>query len=408
MRFFHTSRHHVHRKLRAFKWFFIPLIIILFADSFMAYRFPVMVDSVIGSYTVMGFIMGLSSLVGTAVDIILPKVVKEGAYGRMFIVACMFGLIFPISTFLGVRSEQLIWFIIAVACWGTYYELMLFAEQDLIAQEEKPSVFVRDWTLVSLCWHGVILVAPLLAGMLLDLPHYIGDSVGLSVYLLSAICFSGLLWLFSVRKKIRLHSKILSHAPAVRAQYLKLLWIPMVASFCLTAWSNLFWVLGALFGEQFTQHGHPAWIIFVTYAAGVLVGSLIELKLTVRNPLRVALVGLIGAGVSLVPVVWVHDSPSIIYAEVFVAAMLFAIAVPLIDSVFTTATLSNPDDELEIIRLQRIMVSLAFMIFPPLLGISADYFGFASTFSIVSFLVAVTCSLLLYIVWRKSSVNPSR
>ena len=129
------------------------------ADGIISFWAPIQIQNVLGSPTVMGLIISFQSVVGFAADLVFPKMLRSArARGLVFWAIMMSGFT---SFFL---VDSVFWpfiaiFLVTMAIWGIYYELIAFANYQFMGS-------VVPLTLRSAAWA--------IAGIFVNLAYFLG------------------------------------------------------------------------------------------------------------------------------------------------------------------------------------------------------------------------------------------
>lgn len=134
----------------------------------MAYTFPILVETTVGSNTILGIIMACSSIAGIAFDIIIPKFFDQKSWFRLLATGIVLSTLVPILILLGINLESIFIFLIASIIWGIYFEFMIFSVQDFVASEEKRVDFTKDWGVINAFWGVATLIGPVVGTYLIS------------------------------------------------------------------------------------------------------------------------------------------------------------------------------------------------------------------------------------------------
>jgi len=104
--------------------FLIPLLLIYFTDSILSFIFPIVVENLSDSNTLLGLIMSLSALIGLICDLIFPQYLKKHSWRFMLFLAIIIEFIFLLTTIFGQMFQVIGFFLLGSLIWGIYYELL--------------------------------------------------------------------------------------------------------------------------------------------------------------------------------------------------------------------------------------------------------------------------------------------
>lgn len=200
----------------------------------------------------MGVILGSSSLVGAIFDIIASKYLKVPHYRKLY--GSMFLLSFSFLMLLYFASTVWI-FVLAMALWGIYWDLLHFANFDFISrtlpEKEHTSAFGIQGVFQSLG----ILIAPILAGLLIEttISHNVFVIAGVML-LASIIIYIGLL---QKSEESNIHLVVTKNQTINWSRELTL-WIVigkqlfpvLILTFLIYITDAFFWTIGPLIAEN--------------------------------------------------------------------------------------------------------------------------------------------------------------
>lgn len=392
--------------------FLSPLFLILLADSMMAYSFPIVVEESLGSASQMGFIIGLSSVAGIAIDVFFPQFVRADSWKKLFSIGIILSLFFPISMLLGTYSYPFLFFAIATFFWGGYFELITFSMQDFIINEEKKKNFNRDWAFINIFWQIASFIAPIVA--IVAFEHSVTTLANQVIFFqIAAFIIFVLITIRNTKDdKKHLQSHVRKSISFLREiQVFELLsskiWVPMAITFLLNVTIAIMWDFGGLFGEVLANETIPGWLFFSCYTVAVMIGSFILASFPVqKKQTQLSLLCLFIGGICIAGFYFTQSS-FIIFSLTFAAYLFFAIVGPLNDSVYSDLASRNKGNEIYLLSLHRLVTSFTYVITPVLVGILIEMFHFKNTFALCGVVIGI-CALLILISRPKNIRLPQR
>lgn len=400
----HSHRRRIYKrgkqKWPQFSLFLIPMFAVLFADSFMAYGFPVVLDSAIANAGSLGLILGFSSLAGIICDFVLPRMFGDRSWKRLLGLGIVIGTFFPLLTLLGVNSQSVILMLLASASWGIYYELVLISGQDFISNEEAMDSQSRDWSIFAIVWHFAILFAPIIASILIDNSVTEFITGAFAIYLLALILY----WIILVRRKGPQAELLAVERPPYsfesQKKYLRSLFFYFVIAIGLTLLTSLYWGYAGLFGEYFATTGSPSWLIFTGFSAGLLVGSVIKLRVNIPATQKSLAISLLLSGITLSLTIFSAE-PLVITSLIFVSTIFLAMTEILLATVFSVEGELAQKEEMYALNVERLGISFGFIIFPVILGSILDATNFSVTFALAGVVAAALGGVcLVFALWN--------
>jgi len=373
---------------------------VLFADSFMAYGFPIVIEGAVNNPASMGLILAFSSMVGVVFDLLVPRLFGDRSWQRILFTGILVGMLFPILVFLGISQQIVLLLFIASAAWGIYYELILFASQDFISNEESAKLQDRDWSIFAIIWHIAILLAPIIASRFIDTSYQAFTTFGLILYAIAL----GLFWLVLARK--RSLAKLKPLLPPIysfkkQLKYLSGLFFYFIISITVTLLTALHWGFGGLYGEELMIQNVPSWLIFTGFSGGLLLGSLIKLRFHIPATKKSLAVIMCLSGICLALTSVVSDA--ILIALLIMASTTFlAITEILLATIFSRQGELAKQDEIYALNIERLGISIGFIIFPIVLGLVSENIGYGKTFSLAGIavtIIALVCGV--YAIYKR-------
>lgn len=408
------------------KPFIASLTIVFFADSIMAYAFPVWVEETVGSATILGLIMALSSVFGIACDLLFPQFLKVKHWRRQLLMAISVAVIFPLTTYFGLSWNVIALLLVASAAWGIYYELLFFAEGNFIVDTVEKKQFSRTWAVINLASGITKVISPILAALVVDTPMQL-----IAMVLLFHVI--GLVPLFFIRSRQHLTERQAEkdaqqeHVPSTKPalSHFNLFkevssWRTLMPSVYPVVFTGIlihcvdaaFWTVGALFGEHmFREHAlhigplvldhRFAWLPLFLFLVPSLFGSLILLKANItERKKRYAELLVVAAGAALV-LNWFLPWSIFSLVPFFLTGLFMDWAYPLNRAVYSDLIKRAHGFQEDLVGLSQANSSIAYIMVPLVAGALADTVGYWNTFFALGLLLLIGGSILLMVTPRK-------
>lgn len=148
-----------------FVLFLLALFSIQFADAMLSYISPVVIESKVKNYVLMGVIISFSSLMGIASDIFFARFFPGSKYrffGRLLFVLVAF---FPVILYLFPSVPG---FLLAMAVWGVYFEALTFLKFHVVHALVPRQHHGWAWGILELIHNIALVSGPFLTSLLLD------------------------------------------------------------------------------------------------------------------------------------------------------------------------------------------------------------------------------------------------
>lgn len=381
---------------------FIFSLVVLFwtiFDSIMQYITPLLIEENGFSKSMIGFIIGTSSVTGAFFDFVICKLFKSTNFRRVLLVMFAICLVYP---FLLWQAKTIWLFLFVMAVWGIYFDLYSFGVFDFIGRYTKKKEHASSFGTLQIFRSLGGILAPLIVGLV------IVANVDWRSFLLGwvflVIGFIFFIILVIVMRGHRLADAEQIHPPRRKNLIVELrLWkklgklmTPVLfLTFYLFFIEAFFWTLAPLYAEttdlrQFgglflAAYALPALIVgwfmgFLTKHFGkkrvafsaLFVGSLILSSLYVSNPVTAIVI-------------------------VFVASFFISMALPAINAAYADYIFEAPQVEGEIEGLEDFAANIGYIFGPFFAGVLADILGMKGAFSILGLLGMVLASVLLIV-----------
>jgi len=133
-------------------------------DGVLMYLAPIIITGAGISESLMGLIIGSSSIAGMLFDLVLCRVFKETNYRRMFLLMLLMGALYPLFLFGGTTVTI---YLVAMAVWGFYYDFYNIGTLDFVGRAANPKQHATNFGVLR-AFEGLgYLLAPFLGSILL-------------------------------------------------------------------------------------------------------------------------------------------------------------------------------------------------------------------------------------------------
>lgn len=355
------------------------------------------------SDTLLGVILGTSSIAGALFDLVVVRLFKNTYYKRIFAIMFALCLAFPLII---IQATTPLLFVLGMVVWGIYYDLRNIGNFDYIARTTKKEDHAKNFGMLQVFQSVGWILGPIIVGFL------VGEQVGwepfAAIYIFLGIalaCFI-ILSLVTGDRKSKPHdarkekecrrgnwSEIRMMGATAQAILPALLVI-----FALNFTDAFFWSIGPLFAEHSGLGGFAGLFMAAWSVPGLLLGWHAGKIAKKFGKERTAYVAQFLGAVCLFPLASINSGVMVV-GIVFLAAMFTAVAWPAIQGAFADYIDQRPDLEKEIEGLEDFYTNLGYVFGPILAGVLADFVGYGSTFSLLGFMVA-SFSLFLVASYR--------
>lgn len=370
------------------------------SEGMVSFIVPLRIAEAGFSDTMLGIIIGTSSIAGALFDLVACRVFKNTFYKRIFGLMFILCLIFPLIL---MQATTLVAFVIGMAVWGIYWDLRNIGNFDYIARTTEKEGSVHAFGLVQVFQSIGWILGPILVGFLA------GEAVGwepfaaIYIFLGLGIVFYVLLCLWKGNSKQKPELDELE--PCRRGSWSEARMMGLLAFalfpalfgiFFINFVDSFFWSIGPLFAEELGLGVFAGLFMTAWSLPAILLGwqaGKVALKFGKE---RVAYGAQFLAVLCLIPIFLVSTIGIAVIALIFVAASFTALAIPAYQSMFTDYIQERKDLAKEIEGLEDLYTNLGYVFGPMLAGLSADLLGYGQTFSLLGIVVGVAAALLYW------------
>jgi len=352
-------------------------------DAVISYVTPLIMTQNGLSVTQMGIIYGTAAISGAAFDFILAKYLKSSHYRKIYLAVFAICFVYPLILW----QSKVIWlYLIAMALWGIYYDLINFGTFDFVGRETKKEDHAQNFGIVDVFKSAGYLIGPILAGIL------IGKLVDLKVFILAwislSVSFALYLALTALTKKSKItymRDTIYKHKNmALELRVWKKVGLSIFPVLILIVFLNIydafFWTIGPLYSESLSSL-HPLGGLFMSFytapslIVGWFIGNIVKKYGRTKTPFLAFLLG--SLVLLLFPVV--KDSPWVLLLVV-ASSILTSISFTSIKSRIVDFITSKPQEEKEIEGVGDFSVNIGYVVGPMVAGFLSDKVGNANSF----------------------------
>lgn len=390
---------------RAFLVFLISFFLIRTADNILTYVFPIVVESSVGSNTIMGLIMALSSVAGLVCDFVFPSLISRKNWKQIMFLAVAVALFFPLFTYLGEIFLYIGFFIIATIVWGVYFELLIFSEQNYILSGGKGRNFSKDWSLIILLISLIEIIGPILATWLL-----VYKKSGYLIFTTALLLFASIILTASSQKlkpeKLKVESKNREVLELLREFKMwgvlyKKVWYVLAVSLTIHSVFAAYVVFGGLFGLSLMGE-KIGWVVMFLFAFPGLITYFLLTKIVVKRRKKfITHVLLITGGLMLMLLAFFNDSIVSTGMVILFSTLLFSVAEPINNAVFSDLAERLGDEKNHLFGMVNATGSIAFVVVPIVFGITSDRWGYYNSFASMGFVAFIVGIILLFTTPRK-------
>lgn len=389
---------------------FSPLIIfslimffISLADGIMSYVAPVYIEKFVSNSFIMGLIISFSSLVGIVCDFLFSKWFPDKPYTFFIWNTLLLAIAFPLSLLFFPPTVTV--FLVAMAIWGIYYELIGFSNFHFIAAFQTHDQYASSWGLLESFKSAAYMIGPLLAGLLININFKLSFTATIGFGIASIFGFTVFLKSFHHHRRIfnpvNPHKPSFLHTFRAWSTLWRKIWPIYLFLFTLSTVSSTFWTVGTLLSESLRDlHPYGGLLISAHMLPSVFIGFLAGFAARPFGKKRAAFLAGLLSGLILIPIGFVSNIP-ILLTLVFLSSAFGAVCWPEISATFEDYVIRLGKSGEDMIGLQSSAISLSYIIGPVIAGFVATQIGNQFTFSVVGLTLALVSIFALIFVPRK-------
>ncbi|HVX93151.1 MAG TPA: MFS transporter [Candidatus Dojkabacteria bacterium] len=378
----------------------ISFVILLWSifDSIMSYVTPTIITNHGFNDSEMGLIYASSSVFGGIFDFILCNVLKNVNYRRLLLLLFIISAFFPIL--MGIASTTFV-FVLAMAVWGLYYDVMKFGVFDFVSKKIDHTDHASGFGALSIFKSIGYFIGPLVAGyIVLD-----GDNQINGLYMAFAFLVLSFVFYLVFLYKHRDHEvpHITHHNKKMPSKGELTLWIKigkiLLPVLIIIAFLNVidafFWTIGPLFianTKGFSDYGGAFLSIYSISSlfSGFLVGKMVRKY----GQKRSAFISLM-MGAPFILLIGIIPNPLFILIAEFIGGSVISFAWPSIDGACADYLEESSFYSKEINSITDFAANFGYVVGPILAGVTAQVFGTQMSFASLGIAMFLCGALLL-------------
>lgn len=376
----------------------LMLFFFIIFDGIMGFIAPLIITEHVVSETMLGLIVGTSSMAGALFDIVICRLIPNTNFRRIFLLTFVLAAFFPLV----MLSAHAAWmFVLGMGLWGLYYDLYRIATYDFVSHRTNGEEHSASFGLLQMFVSLGYLIAPIIAGLLVG--EVVGTTPIMAAYLFLIV--SGALYfvLIGVTHWMPQYKTIKRRTAVPFFREVKI-WrklghriLPvLIVSLFINVIEAFFWTIGPLFSETLTEVGRFGGIFMATHTFPALVVGWIVGSVTIRyGQKRTAIVSLLIGSSFLMAFFFLHNEYLIIAVNL-VAAFFTALAAPAISGAYADYIAEAGKISTEIETMEDLSTNTGYVIGPILAGFISEMFGYQAAFG----LLGLGGIVIMLIVWR--------
>ena len=377
------------------------LFFVFLSDAILSYWITNFLEQTLNSPLIMGIILSFSSLVGLSSDLVIPQLIKKITTKQLILGAITINLLFTVILLQTTWFPIIALFLLAMASWGIYYELLSFAQQQFVADSTPLKLHTATWGLLNSFKSLAFLLGPIIASILYR------QTVSSPLFV--AITFS-LISLSLLFITIRHHRQPLTIEVAQVSLFSEFrhwvvlfrnIWPIILLSLVVGTLDATIWTIGPIWNQKLSHlHWLGGGFLSFFILPFLFMGFILTKKPIYQGKKKLAQIALLFSGVFLLALA---VSPSVIWqlSIIFLVGVTLSITYPCIDGVYSDLVARMGRERKHLIGFSNSSISIAYIIGPAFAGAITSLVGEQLTFAAVGGLTIVFSGWLLIVTPRK-------
>jgi MFS family permease len=381
-------------------------------EGIISYIIPLIIVENGHSMTVMGLIIGSSSVSGAIFDFLICRYFKNTNFRRIFLI--MFIMCFLLLLFI-LSAKTIMAFLLLTTIWGLAFDLNNVGNFDFVGRFTQKNEHSSSFGVLRVFQSLGYVFAPLLAGLV------IGELVGYKpiimagIFLAISLIFFIILINLSKPTPTNLALENSDIKPRNTFFEIKLLFKigkKIMPVLFLTAFlfiiDALYMEIGPLLGKSFTQFGQFEGLFVTVYCIPPLIVGWFVGKITKKHGKKnTAFYSLLFGSIILFFLSFTQN-PYTVLLIIFVSTVFIDIAMPSINGCYADYISEEDSISKEIEGIEDLFTNLGYFIGPIVAGILADAFGTAQTFTIFGLFGVIIAIILIITTPKHINVNSKK
>jgi len=379
----------------------IVFFFVYLGDAILSDWVPSYMQSSLGGPLAMGIVMSFSSIIGLGADVIFPQLLKGTSSARLMTWAIGASLLFSGILLWIIQWPLVILFLVAMAVWGIYYELLGFGKVQFVTETVSLTMRSGSWAVIGIFKSLAYFLGPIIGSWLA-----LGYGNSSAVIMAAGLVLVGYVaWRAVVRQNK--HEVVvlekLNIVDEIEHWWILLehIWPILLVSLTLGLIDATFWTTGTVFSDNLARQHWLGGMFLPFYMLPPLVIGVILAKLGIyKGKKKLAEVFMLLGGLFLA-LLGVGDSLWLMLLASLGAGVVLSVAWPLTEAVYSDIIARMGRERKHMMGLAHSTVSLAYIIGPVAAGLTASLVGERLTFVVVGFGTMMLAVFLLIVTPKK-------
>jgi len=381
--------------------FLVILFFVLLSDAVLSDWVPGYLQTVLGSPFKMGLMMALSSVVGLAMDMIFPHLLRQSGVRKLAGGAIIGSMIFLLSMFSSTWWSFILIIIIGMSAWGVYYELDSFMTQQFVAGVAPRDQRSAVWGVVGVVRSLAYFVGPIIGGYIIGYGDRAVVMSAAAVLILAYCLFLTMKHPKSVEVELDIHGINFKEEIVYWITLGRRVWPILLISLMGGLVDATFWTTGTVLNDSLAEQSIVGgWFMSAYMLPFLFVGILVAKWGVNIGKKKWAEKFVMFGGLSLMVLPYINNIWLILFC-VMMSGTFLAMAWPLVDAVYTDLVSRARRGRKHIMGMSAAAFSLAYIIGPIFSGWLSGLFGEIRVFFIIGSMVVMVAAVLLVVTPKK-------
>jgi MFS family permease len=382
----------------------IILFFVYLGDAILSDWVPTFMQETLGGSMLMGLVFSFSSVVGFVTDFTFPRFLKKFKPRKLFLMAMGMGLVFAGILLWTTSWPWAVLFLMAMAVWGIYYELLWFGSAQFVCDSVHLESRSGVWGVIGIFKSLAYFLGPILGTWLVV-------SKGNSMVILAAaamMCLAYVIWMLTRRNERNYEVEMetennfnvweeMSHWKVLFAH----VWPALLISLMMGIVDATYWTTGTVMTDNLAKENALGSMFLPLYMLPtIFMGIVLARKGVYRGKKKIAEIFLLISG-GLLICLGLKESLYVTLLLSFLIGVALAVSWPMVDAVYTDILARMGRERKHMVGLPSSMVSLSYVVGPIMAGVIASIVGEKMTFAVVGAMVIIVAGVLLLVTPKK-------
>lgn len=382
----------------------VILFFVYLGDAILSDWVPSFLQVALGGSLFMGLVFSFSSVVGFVTDLVFPQLLRKFKARRLILLAIAANLIFSGILIWTTAWSWLVLFLLAMAVWGVYYELLWFGSAQFVSDNVPTESRSGVWGVLSVFKSLAYFIGPIVGSWL----AISRGNMTTVVVAASVVCVGYVIWVLTSKKE-KIHEREIEPMEKFdigeELGYWKVLfvhvWPVLLISLTMGLIDATYWTTGAVLSDIMARGGLLGGLFLPAYMLPPIFMGVILAKWGVyKGKKKIAEIFLLFAGVFLA-LLGLRESLLSMLLLSFLTGVALSIAWPMVDAVYSDILARMGTERKHMVGLSSSTTSLAYIIGPITAGFISSRVGERMTFVVMGALTVVVAIVLLFSTPRK-------